>query len=65
MPGTPRARTERRSFPTEIHQKGPSTDLVRQQVIRSFRGRRNLVLSALSGKEPPQSERNAQRRAGH
>ncbi|MCE7081759.1 hypothetical protein [Streptomyces sp. ST2-7A] len=49
----------------QIGTTGTSTDLVRQQVIRSFRGRRNLVLAALSGEEEPQAKRNAQRRAGH
>lgn len=48
----------------QIGTTGTSTDLVRQQVIRSFRGQRNLVLAALSGEEPPQAQRNAQRREG-
>lgn len=48
----------------QIGTTGTSTDLVRQQVIRSFGGQRNLVLAALSGKEPPQAQRNAQRREG-
>ncbi|WNM30874.1 hypothetical protein RKE30_10870 [Streptomyces sp. Li-HN-5-11] len=46
----------------QIGTAGTSTDLVRQQVIRSFRGQRNLVFAALSGEEPPQAKRNAQRR---
>ncbi|MET9580002.1 hypothetical protein ABZY30_31415 [Streptomyces massasporeus] len=46
----------------QIGTTGTSTDLVRQQVIRSFRGQRNLVFAALSGEEPPQAKRNAQRR---
>ncbi|MGQ4442280.1 hypothetical protein ACN6LI_008093, partial [Streptomyces violaceoruber] len=48
----------------QIGTTGTSTDLVRQQVIRSFRGQRNLVLATLIGEEAPQSVRNAQRRAG-
>ncbi|MGW7568580.1 hypothetical protein ACWGJV_20185 [Streptomyces tendae] len=48
----------------QIGTTGTSTDLVRQQVIRSFRGQRNLVLATLSGEEAPQATRNAQRRAG-
>ncbi|MFH9864089.1 hypothetical protein [Streptomyces sp. NPDC017202] len=48
----------------QIGTTGTSTDLVRQQVIRSFRGQRNLVLATLSGEEAPQAARNAQRRAG-
>ncbi|MFE4756559.1 hypothetical protein ACFRIB_41270 [Streptomyces mirabilis] len=48
----------------QIGTTGTSTDLVRQQVIRSFRGQRNLVFAALSGEEPPQAQRNAQRREG-
>ncbi|MEV7124434.1 hypothetical protein [Streptomyces sp. NPDC093260] len=46
----------------QIGTAGTSTELVRQQVIRSFRGQRNLVFAALSGEEPPQAKRNAQRR---
>ncbi|MGK5448733.1 hypothetical protein [Streptomyces radiopugnans] len=46
----------------QIGTTGTSTDLVRQQVIRSFRGQRSLVLATLSGEEPPQATRNAQRR---
>ncbi|WP_328563258.1 hypothetical protein [Streptomyces coelicoflavus] len=46
----------------QIGTTGTSTDLVRQQVIRSFRGQRNLVLATLSGEEAPQAARNAQRR---
>ncbi|MDB1088776.1 hypothetical protein PJ985_14505 [Streptomyces sp. ACA25] len=49
----------------QIGTTGTSTDLVRQQVIRSFHGRRNLVLAALSGEQPPQAKRNAQRRGGY
>lgn len=46
----------------QIGRTGTSTDLVRQQVIRSFRGERSLVPAALSGDEPPQAQRNAQGR---
>ncbi|MFB4193331.1 hypothetical protein [Streptomyces carpaticus] len=46
----------------QIGTTGASTDLVRQQVLRSFRGQRSLVLATLSGAEPPQAARNAQRR---
>ncbi|WP_158709939.1 hypothetical protein [Streptomyces katrae] len=46
----------------QIGTTGTSTDLVRQQVIRSFRGERSHVLAALHGDEPPQAQRNAQRR---
>ncbi|MFB7558991.1 hypothetical protein [Streptomyces brevispora] len=46
----------------QIGTTGTSTDLVRQQVIRSFRGQRSLVLAVLGGDEPPQARRNAQRR---
>ncbi|PWI10544.1 hypothetical protein DIZ27_11190 [Streptomyces sp. NWU339] len=46
----------------QIGTTGTSTDLVRQQVIRSFSGQRNLVFATLRGEEPPQAERNAQRR---
>ncbi|WEB39906.1 hypothetical protein MOV08_11885 [Streptomyces yunnanensis] len=46
----------------QIGTTGTSTDLVRQQVIRSFRGQRSLVLATLSGEEAPQAARNAQRR---
>ncbi|MFJ3973922.1 hypothetical protein [Streptomyces sp. NPDC090021] len=46
----------------QIGTTGTSTDFVRQQLIRSFRGQRSLVLATLSGEELPQSARNAQRR---
>jgi hypothetical protein len=45
----------------QIGTTGTSTDLIRQQVIRAFRGQRNLVLAALNGDEPPQAQWNAQR----
>ncbi|MDF3290269.1 hypothetical protein [Streptomyces silvisoli] len=46
----------------QIGTTGTSTDLVRQQVLRSFRGQRSLVLATLTGEEAPQAARNAQRR---
>ncbi|MFJ2769194.1 hypothetical protein [Streptomyces sp. NPDC087300] len=46
----------------QIGTTGISSDLVRQQVFRTFRGQRDLVLAALYGDEPPQAERNARRR---
>ncbi|MEV6943014.1 hypothetical protein AB0N07_13645 [Streptomyces sp. NPDC051172] len=46
----------------QIGTTGISSDLVRQQVFRTFRGRRDLVIAALYGDEPPQAERNARRR---
>ncbi|MGX1909374.1 hypothetical protein ACWIID_10965 [Streptomyces phaeochromogenes] len=46
----------------QIGTTGISSDLVRQQVFRTFRGQRDLVIAALYGDEPPQAERNARRR---
>ncbi|NJP65238.1 hypothetical protein [Streptomyces spiramenti] len=48
----------------QIGTSGTSTELVRQQVIRTFRGQRNLVLAALSDDTLPQAERNRRRRGG-
>lgn len=43
---------------------GTSTELVRQQVIRSFERKKALVLATLAGPDTPQSERNNMRRRG-
>lgn len=43
---------------------GTSTELVRQQIIRSFEGRKATVLATLAGPETPQSARNSMRRRG-
>jgi hypothetical protein len=43
---------------------GTSAGAVRQQIIRSFNGRKAVVLAAPHGEELPQSERTSQRRHG-
>jgi hypothetical protein len=45
-----------------IGTSGTSTDLVRQQVIRSFNGHKALVVATLHGEDMPQSKRNTEKR---
>lgn len=45
-----------------IGTSGTSTDLLRQQIIRSFNGQKSLVVAALYGEDMNQSERNSVRR---
>jgi hypothetical protein len=45
-----------------IGTSGTSTDLLRQQIIRSFNGQKSLVVAALYGEDMNQSERNSARR---
>lgn len=45
-----------------IGTSGVSTDLVHQQVIRSFNGHKALVFASLQGDDVPQSKRNTQKR---
>jgi hypothetical protein len=45
-----------------IGTSGTSSDLVHQQVIRSFNGHKALVLATLHGEEMPQSKRNTEKR---
>lgn len=47
-----------------IGTSGTSTDAVHQQIIRSFNGRKAVVLATLHGEELPQSKRTSQRRHG-
>ncbi|MFG2305234.1 hypothetical protein [Actinacidiphila glaucinigra] len=43
---------------------GVGTELVRQQITRSFKQGKALILGLLTGPEEPQSERNSRRRSG-
>ena len=45
-----------------IGTSGTSSDLVHQQVIRSFNGHKALVLATLHGEDMLQSKRNTEKR---
>lgn len=45
-----------------IGTSGTSTELVHQQVIKSFDGQKSLVLATLHGEDMPQSKRNTEKR---
>jgi hypothetical protein len=41
---------------------GTSTDLLYQQIVRSFNGKKSLVVATLQGDDMPQSTRNNEKR---